>query len=159
MIKWSQRYILNFKWVDQKVKALTGGPGGPTKPESPFWPCEPWRETRHHWKTRILLNNDWKTNFEANHWKQWKSHSQSIPWSLSVLQHPVGDTERRWEISTATQLARRSVGKKTYRETRRTRRTQRTSRTASTLEAEEEMKMRHFMDVSAENSGWFVWAL
>lgn len=50
-------------------------------------------------------------------------------------------------MTTGTLLARRSVGKRTYRETRRPRRTQRTSTTTSTLEAEDEMKMRHFMDV------------
>lgn len=28
------------------LDVLTGGPGGPTNPGSPFWPCVPWQETR-----------------------------------------------------------------------------------------------------------------
>lgn len=52
---------------------------------------------------------------------------------------------------TVSLSARSSVGKRTYRETRRTRRTQRTSSTTSTLEAEDEERIRHFMDVSAEH--------
>lgn len=131
--------------------ALTGGPGGPTNPGSPFWPCEPWQETRHHWKTSILINNEKKNNCSVTDWKQQKSDSHTIPWSLSGLQHPVRNMKRRWEMTTVTLLVRRSVGERTYRETRRTRRTQRTRRTTSTLKAEDEsslkMNLRHFTDV------------